>query len=192
MKKVMLLGFLLFPILFSGCNIKSISINQSKTNFIAYYSSIENALITYELEIYECFNPNIENNNYSFIRDFVIDISSISKIEIRLYNESNRERYSINYINTLSNTEDVNENIIISLFVELVNIVSGEKITENYCKDFLEAPEEKYPASSHGFQKLNGEIISKIRRLNFLEDWSIEYYLSKDLTETLGMGGLTK
>ena len=75
---------------------------------------------------------------------------------------------------------------------KVMKCVSGKEITEDFCKEFLEAPEEKYSAEDRGFQKTSEGVIAKEYPLNFFEDWVISYYFYPESRQDLSFGGLTK
>lgn len=174
-----------------GCTTRQLTIKQSKENFPVYESVLKEVANDYNLELIEIeddyYKENFDENEF-LIKSFNI-IKDDTEIEITLRNDSinttkGRESFYINYV--------THSSFDVSLFVNLVNCVSGKEITEDFCKEFLEAPEEKYSAEDRGFQKPSEGVIAKEYPLNFFEDWVISYYFYPESRQELSFGGLTK
>lgn len=192
MRKVIVWFIALFLTLsLCGCTTRQLTIKQSKENFPVYESVLKEVANDYNLELIEIeddyYKENFDENEF-LIKSFNI-IKDDTEIEITLRNDSinttkGRESFYINYV--------THSSFDVSLFVDLVNCVSGKEITEDFCKEFLEAPEEKYSAEDRGFQKPSEGVIAKEYPLNFFEDWVISYYFYPKSRQELSFGGLTK
>lgn len=192
MRKVIVWFIALFLTLsLCGCTTRQLTIKQSKENFPVYESVLKEVANDYNLELIEIeddyYKENFDENEF-LIKSFNI-IKDDTEIEITLRNDSinttkGRESFYINYV--------THSSFDVSLFVDLVNCVSGKEITEDFCKEFLEAPEEKYSAEDRGFQKPSEGVIAKEYPLNFFEDWVISYYFYPESRQELSFGGLTK
>ena len=192
MRKVIVWFIALFLTLsLCGCTTRQLTIKQSKENFPVYESVLKEVANDYNLELIEIeddyYKENFDENEF-LIKSFNI-IKDDTEIEITLRNDSinttkGRESFYINYV--------THSSFDVSLFVNLVNCVSGKEITEDFCKEFLEAPEEKYSAEGRGFQKPSEGVIAKEYPLNFFEDWVISYYFYPESRQELSFGGLTK
>lgn len=192
MRKVIVWFIALFLTLsLCGCTTRQLTIEQSKENFPVYESVLKEVANDYNLELIEIeddyYKENFDENEF-LIKSFNI-IKDDTEIEITLRNDSinttkGRESFYINYV--------THSSFDVSLFVDLVNCVSGKEITEDFCKEFLEAPEEKYSAEDRGFQKPSEGVIAKEYPLNFFEDWVISYYFYPESRQELSFGGLTK
>ena len=192
MRKVFVWFIALFLTLsLCGCTTRQLTIEQSKENFPVYESELKEVANDYNLELIEIeddyYKENFDENEF-LIKSFNI-IKDDTEIEITLRNDSinttkGRESFYINYV--------THSSFDVSLFVDLVNCVSGKEITEDFCKEFLEAPEEKYSAEDRGFQKRSEGVIAKEYPLNFFEDWVISYYFYPESRQELSFGGLTK
>ena len=192
MRKVIVWFIALFLTLsLCGCTTRQLTIEQSKENFPVYESELKEVANDYNLELIEIeddyYKENFDENEF-LIKSFNI-IKDDTEIEITLRNDSinttkGRESFYINYV--------THSSFDVSLFVDLVNCVSGKEITEDFCKEFLEAPEEKYSAEDRGFQKPSEGVIAKEYPLNFFEDWVISYYFYPESRQELSFGGLTK
>ena len=192
MRKVIVWFIALFLTLsLCGCTTRQLTIKQSKENFPVYESVLKEVANDYNLELIEIeddyYKENYDENEF-LIKSFNI-IKDDTEIEITLRNDSinttkGRESFYINYV--------THSSFDVSLFVNLVNCVSGKEITEDFCKEFLEAPEEKYSAEDRGFQKPSEGVIAKEYPLNFFEDWVISYYFYPESRQELSFGGLTK
>lgn len=178
----------------SACTTKKISFEQSILNLKSYENSLTLVAQKYNESLIETFDLNIEGSK--LIKDLVIKMKNGDEIQIRIintavyYNDTSGgpEEISINY-NIVKSTES---EFNIPLFVEIVNSISGKRITEKYCVDFLEAPEKRYSPSRYGIDKSDNELIFKYEFLNWLEEWSIGYYLHKDYSEELTFWGFSK
>ncbi len=196
MKKIIcLIGILMILIILFLCIDKSISKEQSKRNFEFYAEQLKTIIEKYNYSIIDetdSYEPWIEANadeNYPFyIRAFMIIYDKDSEIKIYLTNENEREMYSINWSSYLKCESEAGQKIPVGFLTELVEVISGRDVTEEECRRFLDASEEKY--STYG--KTENELIRKYMNLNFFEDWIINYTLTKDLNETFEIGGLTK
>ena len=192
MRKVIVWFIALFLTLsLCGCTTRQLTIEQSKENFPVYESELKEVANDYNLELIEIeddyYKENFDENEF-LIKSFNI-IKDDTEIEITLRNDSinttkGRESFQVNYV--------THSSFDVSLFVNLVNCVSGKEITEDFCKEFLEAPEEKYSAEDRGFQKPSEGVIAKEYPLNFFEDWVISYYFYPESRQELSFGGLTK
>lgn len=192
MRKVIVWFIALFLTLsLCGCTTRQLTIKQSKENFPVYESVLKEVANDYNLELIEIeddyYKENFDENEF-LIKSFNI-IKDDTEIEITLRNDSinttkGRESFYINYV--------THSSFDVSLFVNLVNCVSGKEITEDFCKEFLETPEEKYSAEDRGFQKTSEDVIAKEYPLNFFEDWVISYYFYPESRQELSFGGLTK
>lgn len=192
MRKVIVWFIALFLTLsLCGCTTRQLTIKQSKENFPVYESVLKEVANDYNLELIEIeddyYKENFDENEF-LIKSFNI-IKDDTEIEITLRNDSinttkGRESFYVNYV--------THSSFDVSLFVNLVNCVSGKEITEDFCKEFLEAPEEKYSAEDRGFQKPSEGVIAKEYPLNFFEDWVISYYFYPESRQELSFGGLTK
>ncbi|MDD6645500.1 MAG: hypothetical protein PUE67_05520 [Oscillospiraceae bacterium] len=192
MRKVIVWFIALFLTLsLCGCTTMQLTIEQSKENFPVYESELKEVANDYNLELIEIeddyYKENFDENEF-LIKSFNI-IKDDTEIEITLRNDSinttkGRESFYVNYV--------THSSFDVSLFVNLVNCVSGKEITEDFCKEFLEAPEEKYSAEDRGFQKPSEGVIVKEYPLNFFEDWVISYYFYPESRQELSFGGLTK
>jgi hypothetical protein len=193
MKKVFVAFSILLLLGLSGCNTKHLTIEQSQKNIVAYETSIQEIAANYGLVCEGNFNLTIERGANG--RDISIKIGEKSRVEIytsssATESQSGIESFSVNYF--IDDNKNHEEDFNLELFVDLVNAISGRELTMDFCNEFLEAPEGKYPASDYGYQKLNGEHIAKQFDFNFFGDWGISYILDKDYTEQLTFGGLTK
>lgn len=194
MKKVfsIILVLCILALVLSGCTTRQLTIEQSSKNFTIYENELKKVANDYNLELIE--DDIIEDLDENEVADKTLNIivnKDDTEIEIVLKNDAlnssmkGRESFYINYVTH-------NSSFDVSLFVDLVNCVSGKEITEDFCKEFLEAPEEKYSAEDRGFQKPSEGVIAKDYPLNFFEDWVISYYYYPESREELSIGGLTK
>lgn len=105
-------------------------------------------------------------------------------------NENGKVTFGVEYESYLVDEES---QINSEIFVELVNLLSEHTITQSYCDEFLNAPEEQYSASRYGYEKNNDEKIVKIDTLSFYEEeWGIYYTLYEDGKEVLYVYGNSK
>lgn len=143
---------------------------------------------SYDLEMIELSTEKVEIGLY---RSFVIVIDETTTITVHFSSNATqdtkgREEVEIIYGNGEGKIFDL------TLFTKIVNSVSGREISENYCKQFLDDPEEKHLPSRYGIHKDDTQKIYKYEFLNFGEDWSIGYSMYDDETEELMFWGLTK
>lgn len=187
---------IIISILFSlsACTTKRISFEQSIINLKSYEDSLTLVAQKYNESLIETFDLNIEGSK--LIKNLVLKMKNGDEIQIRIintavdYNDTSGgpEEISINY-NIVKNSES---EFNIPLFVEIVNTISGRKITEKYCNDFLKAPEKRFSPSRYGIYKSDNELIFKYEFLNWLEEWSIGYHFYKDYSAELTFWGFSK
>ena len=198
MKKtvIILLAVLLLLSGLSGCaEQKDVTIEQTLENADMYFEELQKLAERYNAEIEKTTHSYSDAQNcYAYIRiDIIITISADEEIKIVIDNSTYNstkgiESFSVNYY---LNNDNVQHQFDTQIFTDVVNCVSGKKISVEFCDEFLAAPESEYPASKYGFDKLNGELVAKMHALNFLEDWMISYVMTKDGNEELSFGGLT-
>ena len=140
-----------------GCNTKHLTVEQSKKNFNVYQDAIQKIVDEYGYKMVETHDENVDNPD--IIKDLSITINDFSKIEIRISNSAYNkptgvEGLSIRYF---LNDGDTQNEFDTKFFVDIINSISGKSLSKEFCDSFLTAPEEKYPASRYGFDKLNGE-----------------------------------
>lgn len=185
--------FVLVFILFSlcGCATRQMRGTQTVQNLLIYQEDLQAVAERYEVELTEIQKNYLQPKKARKI--FQISLEN-AVIEIMILNSSSDvytmgvESFSVTYEIERSNS---GTSFCVDLFVDLINAVSGRKITRDLCQEFLDAPEEKYAATRKGYHKSNGEIIYKIKNLNFFEDWRIYYELYPQ-EEILSFGGLTR
>lgn len=183
-----LLLVICFSLYMTACPTVGLTIEQSKKNFEIYEDLIFEIADRYGYEVEEeVFFPDTNQDSYKYL---YIEISNMEKITILMQNsavyESETGGESVNVDYSIARIGEAAFDT--ELFVELVNAVSGKKITEEVCKEFLQAPSDKYPPE----RKLQGELISKAKYFNFFQDWGLFYVLTYENEEILSFGGLTK
>lgn len=149
-----------------GCTTKLLTIKQSEKNFPVYESDLIEVANNYNFELIEVEDDSIEDDELSE-KTFNITIDDDTEIEIWMKNDAlsssatGRESFSVDYVTHKPKSFDV------SLFVDLVNCISGKEITEDFCNEFLKAPEEEYSAEDRGYEKPSEDVIAKEHPLNF-------------------------
>jgi len=194
-KTICLLGAIIMLLSLFGCNVKSISKNQSKQNFEFYAEQLKIITENYNYsmnDITDSYEHWIESNedekDPSYTKDYIITIDEVSEISVFMQNSSKRESYTVTWSSSLNDESEMGQKIPLQLLTELVNTISGKEVTIDECKEFLDAPEKKYSL----YEKSEDELLRKHKNLNFGEDWGIDYIVTKDLNESFGIGGLTK
>lgn len=192
MKKVIVIVMILCMSL-SGCSIQHFTIEQSASNFEVFKKSLNEIVIKYGFELLEKFDENIENQES--YKDLFIVISDKSDISLRMVNSGDIskkgvQRFDLQYSIEKNNTPK--ETFNLELFVELVNAISGKMISQEFCQEFLDAPEEEFSPSRYSIIKSSNQKVLKQEFLNFGEDWAIGYELDINMTEVLSFSGLTK
>ena len=189
MKKIFaLVGALIMFLFLNGCNVKLLSIEQSQKNFAYYENQLNAVLDSYDLEMSELSTEKVEIGLY---RSFLIVVDQTTTITVNFssnatQNTKGREEVEIIYSNVDKKKFDL------TLFIKIVNSVSGREVSESYCKQFLTDPEEKHLPSRYGIDKADTQKVYKYEFLNRGEDWSIGYSMYDDETEELTFWGLTK
>ncbi len=194
MKKtiIMLLAVLLLLSGLSGCaERKRVTIEQTLENADMYFEELQKLAERYSAEIAKTTPDYVEEQD-GYV-EVTITISEDEKVQIVIVNsaydsQTGVEGFTVNYF---LNNNNVQHQFDTQIFTDVVNCVSGKKISVEFCDEFLAAPESEYPAGKYGFDKLNGELVAKMHALNFLEDWMISYVMTKDGNEELTFGGLT-
>lgn len=190
MKKIY--PFLLLLLLcLSGCSPKMLPPEQIQKNCEEYEAKIREVAESYG---YTCEESEIKIRPTPPYKTFIIPINENTYISVIIQNnpsndDTNPERFSVHYI--IEAEGYGKETFDTKLFTEVSNIMSGKKLEKDFCDEFLQAPENEYPASAHGFKKLNKEQIAKKYLFNFMGDWAISYYLRANDSQELCFGGYT-
>lgn len=193
MKKLttIIISALLMIGLLCSCNTRTVSLEQSQKNFEVYKNNICRIAEAYGYEVTLEENGPIQNPN----KECNIILSEDLKIEVVFTNTTvevdgrtyrGKEKFSVTYY------YEENEDLNLKLFAEVVNAISGKKITKEDCREFIEAKEEEYAASEQGRTKTEEMLIYKWKPLNFMEDWIFIHILNKDGKGTLELTGLTE
>ena len=183
----------------TGCNCwtktQSLTQEEAKKNFSNYEEQLKAVLTPYHLTLTRDAAED-DDSKYGIYRNYVIDLNDETYVKVWLHCNANKdvsgwpdtgyEMFSVDYYS------DGNREFNLELFTDIVNTISGRKITKEYCETFLSDPEEKHPASKYGLKKTEGEKVRKSESLNFWDDWSIDYILYDDETEEFSFSGLTK
>lgn len=185
--------FVLVFILFSlcGCATRQMRGTQTVQNLLIYQEDLQAVAERYEVELNEIQKNYLQPKKARKI--FQISLEN-AVIEIMILNSSSdvytmgAESFTIIY---KIESNDSGTSFCVDLFVDLINAVSGRKITRDLCQEFLDAPEEKYAATRKGSRKINGEVVYKIKNINFFDDWRLRYRLYPQ-EEILSFGGLTR
>ena len=186
---------LVLCVILSGCSATKVTREYAIENCETIITSVNEIAVQYGLELRETLDERYPDHQDEY-RDFYITVGDKSEIYLRMdYRGSTTskkvlQRFHLWY--TITKNDAREEAINTELFVELVNAISGKSITQEFCQEFLDAPEEKYAASRYGIDKRENELIDKRQVLNFWEDWAIYYNLKTDMTEELSFYGLTK
>jgi len=188
------ISVLLIPVILVGCIqnvVQKVLIKESEVNFGLYMNQISDIANSHNLKMIEEIDPNI-GDDISILRVVRITLSEQEYVVVRLGNSGGRESFGVYYYNSLENNGKDISRINIDLFVELINEISGKKVTKDFIVDFLTSPEEKYKSDKTGRTKMDDELISKAYDFNFTSDWSVIYALYKNQDEILCFVGLTK
>ena len=182
---------------------KHITKEQSLKNFTTYQTSLQEVSDKYNVKLKDITNEwfgEISEETPDNIKIFQIVLSKHENIEIRfelsgvnLEESSSLKDKGVENFNISYNIDNKSKGSFnTDLFVDLANSVSGKKLDKYFCKEFLYAPESKYPASDHMMHKLNDEKIQKWHPLDYYNDWMIFYTLYEDSSEELSFNGWTK
>ena len=191
MKKAIMfvLGIIICLSIFTGCTTKALTIKDSKINFENYCALITDIATKYNYEIKEVLDENIEDQDC--YKDLILN-GDDGSINIYMVNEA-ADRYEKSYESfSVVYIANENEEINVELCVELINSISGKRVSTTYCEVFLSAPESQYSAESYGFEKEGDLQTYKFKYLNMFEDWYISYKNTYDNIKELSFGGLTK
>lgn len=172
----------------TGCNPKSLSLEQSQRNFTCYENQLKVILESYGLTMSELSTEKVENGLY---RRFLIVLSDTMTVTVNFSSNASQDRKGREEVEVIYKNND-RKPFNLKLFTEIVNVVSSREISESYCEKFLSDPEDKHSPSRYGIDKSDGQKIFKYEFLNFGEDWSIGYSLYDNETEELTFWGLTK
>ena len=185
-----MLFLLLYICIFS--NVRDLTIVQSEENFEIYQNKIQHVIDSYGLYMTEVQDPYIENPE--FHKKFCISLDHDEKIWIYMSNSAQgdcltgKEQFNISYIFYDSSLED---EFNIELFVDIVNCVSGKKLSKESCTYFLLSRQFAVKQEGSPIPKLNEHIAEKQWSLNFLEEWTL-YFSQFGNEKKLMFGGLTE
>lgn len=192
MKRIIIFGIVLGLLLgLTGCSIintKSVTQEQAKKHFADYEKQLKTVLKPYHLTMIR-EEEDDDDSKYGIYRHYLIALDDTAHVEVYFrsnatkdvngLSDTGREEFSVIYYN-----DDIQKEINVELFVNLVNTVSGRTITKEHCEMLLSDPE------GNDDEKQKGEKIRK--EDSSWNDWAIGYTLYDDDTEELSFGGLTK
>ena len=195
LKKVLLFVLLCALVITAGgcLRVPQIPKIDSKENFSMYEKSIRDIAKKHDLAIEELEPVLYDGYDASRVsKEFSLSGGKGMHIYISLSNDAldgepeGEENFYISY--TLPFAEDYD----LYLFTELINAVSGETVTTDFCRDFLRGLEIDLSPP-----RVRHTIISKSKPLDWEEHWVISYDLSgSDYSESyrqdLTFTGLTK
>lgn len=193
MKWLKILGVtILFILMFSGCtSFKYLSNQQTESNFTSYMNDIAEQL-TGKGRIINRTNPSIDEYGIYCTAQIILDDGDVSiAIDNETLGETGIERFEVIYSKELSSLNDAGT-LDLETFTSIVNCISGKTLDLEFCRSFLDAPESDFSPQRYGLSKLERQLIFKMAFLNWLEDWSISYEITDDLTESLCFWGVTK
>lgn len=170
-------------------NLTAVTLAETKQNFLLYNDKIEKLISKQNIKKH---NMNSDNTNMSFS----IQIEKNFLIYIEIENSTNNhspgiERVTVNYRHEHV-AEQKSEEFNISLFVELVNCISGKEISVQECLDFLNASENEFSPEKYNLEKTKDQLVLKINYLDFFQNWLLKYEQNSCNEETLTFWGLTK
>ena len=194
-KKLLLLILLCALVVAAGGCFRAPQISKSASadNFIKYEKAIRTIAKKYDLAIDETgpvFYDNYDSNLVS--KDLSLSGGKGMLINIYLSNDAldmepeGEETFLISYTLPFAEKYDFD------LFTELINAVSGEQVTADYCREFLRGLEVDLSVPHE-----TDTIIDKSKPLDFGEHWVISYTLrdpgfSGAYSQELSLTGLTK
>ncbi len=168
---MVMLAILLVPL--CGC--------KKAASLYDYKSRLTDAAEEFKLELHEDEQYNLK---------YSISPLEGGTIIITLYNEDAKDVNAVSSF-TVEYTKNLNEDDFnVKLFVALVNSVSKKDISEGYCCEFINAPEDRFPSSRYNHIKQEGELTAKWQALNFFEDWMLKHMTYSDGHEMLSFGGM--
>ena len=185
-----MLFLLLYICIFS--NVRDLTIVQSEENFEIYQNKIQHVIDSYGLYMTEVQDPYMENPELH--KKLCISIDDDEKIWIYMSNSAQgdcltgKEQFNISYIFYDSSLED---EFNIELFVDIVNCVSGKKLSKESCTYFFLSRQFAVKQEGSPIPKLNEHIAEKQWSLNFLEEWTL-YFSQFGNEKKLMFGGLTE
>lgn len=197
MRKSYTFVILIIMLFISSCAPKYVTSEQSKLNFTEYQKAITDVAHKYNCTVKD--ESDIEHCNDYEYKDLIVIINENDKINISLINNKqentglNRTEYFfVDYIQD-NNSKQFN----LDLFSDLINVISGKKITSKTCIAFLN--NDKYIKETSEFLVVE----RREHSLNFWEDWGLDYklyYTGKSYEqysdnvgkEILSYAGLTK
>ncbi len=191
MKKIVTYAIIILICLnFCGCVPHKISKPKAEDNFEEYEKEITDYVAQYGYEL------SVENDDETegyMNKDIYIVINDNESITVYLEFSYDKNKGVEDFWMTYDMLKQESlDDYDIGFYVGLVNLISGRELSLDFCKDFLYASEDEYPASRYNYNKLNGEKIAKMQALNFWEDWDISYTLYKEDNSELEFGGWTK
>ena len=172
---LLLILFVLFFLKF-----KPITIEQAKSNFKAYENQLK------EIAANRGFIFKVIEEEFDDSRVYVI---TNDKVIITIDFHIPKDEKIINDYFSVSYYKEKNQDKIdVKLFLEIINAMSKVSMAEEYCINFLEAPEEKYPAR----EWVGRPDDAKIYKVDFLKNYFISYSLRDNNMEELYVVGKTK
>lgn len=192
MKFRVIISILLSVVFLAGCSVKTVSVQESRENIERYKTEVEQIaeaagyIVSYE--VFEQPSDDIVPEEWMIEIDKNVRISIYFEFDEAAPNEVT-ERVSVWYV--VEHSEEFGKKFDLELFVNIVNVFSGEKITTDTCAELIEDPKGEYSWEQEDLE-YSSLLIGKQKFLNFFEDWSLIYRVDKEHTERLEFWGLTE
>ena len=186
-----IISILLSIIFLTGCGVKTVAVQESLENIERYKTEVEQIVKSSGCDMsYE--NTGIDADDI-FAEEWIIEINENERININFeFDETETdevvERVSVWYV--VEHSEEFGKKFDLELFVNIVNVFSGKKITTDTCAELIEDPKGEYSWEQEDLE-YSSLLIGKQKFLNFFEDWSLIYRVDKEHTERLEFWGLT-
>lgn len=143
--------------------------------------------LTHRYSIQETFDQNLDDS--SSCKDFVIQPDDQSELSLRLAysgedHKDQAETFALIY--TLQGQETEFD---LQLFAELSSSLSGKALTDSFCREFIQAPENQYSPEDYGLSKTDEMSQYKLFYLDFTQEHCLSYTLYEDGTAELALSG---
>lgn len=153
----------------------AVTIEESQQHFEEYISEIDKYMSSvytpsdkkFEKGVVKTFSDGSKHFAYSIKYTF----ENGSHILISLYNDNDTEQYSLWYTSGCDTACGNDTNIDSTAICNVLNIVSGKKISEEELQDFLLQRNGKYER-----ELLNEETVRNGKNFGFFEHWKMDYF----------------
>lgn len=160
---------------------------NSGKSFSQCQKEVEDLALTQGYSVQETFDENLDDS--SSCKDLVIHPDSESEVFLRLAYSGEDHKGQVETFELVYTLQGQGTEFDLQLFTELSSFLSGESLTDSFCREFIQAPEKQYSPEKYGFSKTEEMSQYKLFYPDFMQEHCLSYTLYEDDTSELAFIG---